>query len=255
MKKDKIALISAIVLTKNEEKHIVDCLESISFCQEIIVIDDNSEDRTVEIAKKMDVKVFINSLNNDFSSQRNFGLSKANGKWILFVDADERITNELKDEILKVLQAENVNTKGFYIKRKDSMLGKVLEHGEVGNIKLLRLAQRHAGTWIGKVHETWEINDKIGSLKNFILHYSHDNISEFLKEINYYTTIRANELNKGSITVYWHDILVYPMGKFIVNYFLKLGFLDGVPGLIFAIIMSFHSFLVRGKLWLLQNKS
>ena len=256
MIKDRL-ILSAVVLTKDEEKHIVDCLESISFCDEIIVIDDNSQDRTVEIAKKMGLKSFAHSLNNDFSEQRNFGLSKSSCEWVLFVDADERIPENLKKEITSLISSSgrDIKVNGYFLMRQDVLWGKKLEHGEVGNIKLLRLARKDFGRWEGKVHETWNINGKMGSLKNAILHYPHENVSEFLKEINYYTTIRASELHKSSITVSWYDILLYPIGKFILNYFFKLGFLDGIPGLIVAIIMSFHSFLVRGKLWQLQNKS
>lgn len=253
MKYQNKIILSAVVLTKNEEKHIVDCLESISFCDEIIVIDDNSDDRTKEIAEKMGAKVFTRSLNNNFSQQRNFGLSNTNGEWVLFLDADERVTKELQYEILYVINSSNSDLNGYLVQRKDKMWGKILEHGEVGNIKLLRLAKKNCGKWEGMVHETWNIKGRIGSLKSYIIHYPHENVSEFLKEINFYTTIRANELYQKSIKVKLQDIIVYPLGKFFLNYFIRLGFLDGTAGLVFAIIMSFHSFLVRGKLWQLQN--
>lgn len=247
-------ILSAVILTKNEEENIVDCLESVSFCDEIIIIDDNSEDRTREVAKKMGAQIFVRSLNNDFSGQRNYGLSKASRGWVLFVDADERITKELKEEIIPVIH-NSVDIRGFYIQRKDSMWGKILKHGEVGNIRLLRLARKDSGEWVGKVHESWKIHGRTSSLKNEIVHFPHENMSLFLREINFYTTIRSKELHQSLVKVSWYDIVMYPLAKFVLNYFLRLGILDGIQGLIFAILMSFHSFLVRGKLWQLRNKA
>ncbi len=247
-------MISAVVLTRNEEKNIVDCLESLSWCDEIIVVDDSSEDRTLEVAKKMDAKVFTRSFDNDFSAQRNFGLKKANGDWVLFVDADERISKALALEISNLVRSTSsgqISNKynGFYIKRRDFMWGKELKYGETGNIWLLRLARKDAGRWVGKVHEEWKIKGKVGRLKNEIIHYPHQSITEFLKEINFYTDIRAKELFDKGVSPNSISILFYPVAKSLSNYFLKLGFLDGLQGLVFAIMMSFHSFLVRGKLW------
>ncbi|MEK7502101.1 MAG: glycosyltransferase family 2 protein, partial [Patescibacteria group bacterium] len=187
-------MISAVVLTKNEEKNIVDCLESLSWCDEIIVVDDNSEDRTAEISKKFSAKVFIRNLNSDFSKQRNFGLEKASGDWILFVDADERVTPLLRKEIIQSTNNPINQYDGFYIKRKDFMWEKELKYGETGNVVLLRLARENKGEWEGKVHEEWKVKGSVGEFKNSILHYPHPTISEFLKEINYYTDIRAKEL-------------------------------------------------------------
>lgn len=246
-------MISAVVLTKNEEKNIVDCLESLSFADEIIVLDDSSEDRTPEIAKKMGARTIRHALDNNFSKQRNFGLSKAENTWILFIDADERVTAELRNEILDFVK-NSEDYAGVYIKRQDVMWDKVLKFGETGNRKFLRLAKRNSGKWIGRVHEEWNVYGEITTLNSSLIHYPHQSIAEFLKEINYYTDIRAQELYDKRIQVEWYSIILYPKIKFFQNYFLRLGFLDGLPGFIAAIIMSFHSFLVRGKLWFLWQR-
>ncbi len=252
-------MISAVVLTKNEEKNIIDCLESIAWCDELIVVDDLSTDRTEEVIKNLHSKkihFLKHSLEDDFSRQRNFALAKAKNEWILFVDADERVSSILHQEINNFLIKEKHDSQfsGMVISRKDVIWGKLLTHGETGKIKLLRLARKNAGTWQGKVHEEWIVNGNIGSLENYIVHYPHQTISEFLTEINFYTTIRAKELfaygEKSSIL----RIILYPKAKFFINYILKLGFLDGVEGLMFAVLMSFHSFLVRAKLWVYSNK-
>lgn len=248
-------MISVVVLTKNEEKNITDCIETLSWCDEVIVVDDSSEDRTREIARNLGAKVFVRSLSNDFSAQRNYGLSKAKGEWFFFVDADERVTPSLRKEIIQSINNSINKFDGFYIKRRDFMWGKELRHGETGNTKLLRLGKRKAGEWEGKVHEEWRIKGKTVDLGAFLNHYPHQTISEFLREINYYTNLRAQELYDNGVKSNFLSIIIYAKGKFIQSYFLKLGFLDGVPGLIHAITMSFHSFLVRGKLWALWRKS
>lgn len=249
-------MISAVVLTKNEEKNIVDCLETLTWCDEILVIDDNSEDRTTEIAQKMGAKVFVHALEDNFSKQRNFGLQQAKNDWVLFVDADERVTSDLKNEIthLSKERGRDQQSNGYFVKRVDFMWGRELKHGETGSMKLLRLARKDAGAWEGAVHEKWKVKGKVGKLKNPLLHFPHQTITEFLQEINFYTTLRATELYQQGVKIQWHDIILYPKVKFIYNYFIKMGFLDDIPGLIVALLMSFHSFLVRGKLWLLWKK-
>lgn len=253
-------MISVIILTKNEEKNILDCLESISWADEIIIIDDNSEDRTLDVVRQLSlvkkIKIYKKSLENDFSAQRNYALSKATKEWVLFLDADERVSKALREELNTLIVNEKNEHKydGFYIKRKDILWGKMLKHGEIGSIKLLRLARKKAGVWYGKVHEEWQVEGKISDLENYLIHYPHQTVSEFLKEINFYTSIRARELYEKKVQVSLLDIIIYPKAKFILNYLIRLGFLDGIEGFIFAIFMSFHSFMVRGKLWLIWQK-
>lgn len=247
--------ISAVVITKNEEKNIVDCIESLSFCDEIIVIDDNSTDETFLIAKKLKAKVFVRSLDGDFSNQRNFGLDKAEGDWVLFVDADERVTASLREEIITNTANQQITKyDGFYIKRQDFMWGRQLKHGETGNIKLLRLARKNYGQWTGRVHEVWKVKGRVGQLKNPIYHFPHQKIKQFLTDINTYSDLRAKELYDKGVKAYWWSVILYPKIKFFVNFFFRRGFLDGIAGLSHALVMSFHSFLVRGKLWLLWQK-
>lgn len=248
-------MISTIILTKNEEQNIEKCIQSVRWCDEIIIIDDGSQDATIEIAKKYKATIYLRPLNNNFSSTRNFGISKAKNEWILFVDSDEVVTDALAYEISNVIGLKDQNIKnfnGFYIKRSDFMWGKQLEYGETGSIKLLRLGKKGFGVWKGMAHEKWQIEGNIGKLMNPLLHFPHKNVSEFLKEINFYTDIRAKELKSKNIKSSFLPILLYPLGKFVLNYFIRRGFMDGTRGLVFATIMSFHSFLVRGKLWLVH---
>ncbi|SRR5260221_290630 len=247
-------MISAVILTKNEEKNIEACLKTLLWCDEIILIDDNSSDTTVAIAQKLGAKVYVRALSNDFASQRNFGLEKARGDWIFFTDADERVSESLAFEIQTKLTMQLNHALGYFVKRMDTMWGHQLRFGETGNTRLLRLGRKNAGMWQGEVHERWSMQGNVADLQNPLLHFPHQTLTEFLQEINFYTDIRAKELFVQKITVDWWEIILYPKVKFIVNYFIKLGLLDGIPGLLVALLMSFHSFLVRGKLWILWHK-
>lgn len=245
-------MISAVILAKNEEKNLQECLESVKWCDEVILIDDNSIDRTLEIAKKLGAKIFTHSLNNDFAAQRNFGLEKVMGEWVLFVDADERISPELKKEIMEAIKKTNVN--GFYLKRQDFFGGRWLKHGETANVRLLRLGRRGKGKFERKVHEAWEIKGEIWELKNPLLHYPHQALSDFIDHVNFHSTLHAEALEKeGAKPSLWR-ICFNPKAKFIQNYIFRLGFLDGTPGIIVALMMSFHSFLARAKLYFLWKK-
>lgn len=257
-------MITAVILTHNNEDTLPRTLKSLTWCDEVIIVDDESLDSTGDIAKKMGATVYVHKLNDDFAAQRNFGLAKAKGparhrllpkasaggEWVLFVDSDEVVTPELASEIQKVS-----NANGFYIKRNDYIFGRWLKYGETGKIKLLRLARKDAGKWIRPVHEIWEIKGDVRELVHPLLHYPHQNVAQFLDEINRYSTLTAKYLYSQKIKEPSWYIVAKPLAKFFSNYFWHLGFLDGTAGAVVAIMMSFHSFLVRGKLWQLWDKS
>jgi glycosyltransferase involved in cell wall biosynthesis len=246
-------MISAVVLTKNNEKVVLKCLNSILWCKEIIVVDDYSQDQTKILAKKTGAKVFLRHLNKDFSSQRNFGLLKAKHQWILFIDSDEQVPKKLADEIIEKIKNKDNRISGYFLKRQDKFLGRWLKFGETNKVKLLRLGQKKAGKWLGKVHETWEIKGKTKNLKYKILHQRNISISDFLKRINTYSSLRAQMLFDQGVKFKFWQLLIFPQAKFIKNYFFCFGFRDGIPGLAMAIFMSFHSFLVRVKLYFLYK--
>lgn len=247
-------MLTVIILTKNEEKNIIDAIESTSFADEIIVIDDYSSDHTaeaIEALRNPHIKIFKRHL-DDYSSQRNFALKKAMGDWVLFLDADERISPGLRGEIQQILKDGSSND-GYYVKRTDVMWGKELKYGETANVRLLRFAKKNRGEWRGKVHEEWEVKGSKSELKFPLYHFPHPTVSDFLTDINRYTEMRADELYEKKKTTSLFQIIIYPLAKFFQNYIVRLGFKDGLPGFIFAVLMSLHSFLVRGKLYFLQN--
>jgi len=243
--------ITAVVLAKNEEKNIEKCLKSVSWCDEIIVIDDCSTDQTVHFAKKFNAKIYKHSLNNDFSQQRNFGLEKANGDWVFFVDADEVVSLKLAEEIKEKNKNSEIN--GYFLKRIDFFEGKWLKYGEIGGVKLLRLARKNSGKFERKVDEIWRISGKTKILKNPLLHFSHESLEQLLGNICHRSELNAEEFI-SQIKYFSFFEWLKPLAKFIQNYFFKLGFLDGLPGFVFAVLMSFHSFLVRGRIYLFYQK-
>ncbi len=242
-------MISVVVLTRNEEENIKNCLQSIKdLASEIILIDDYSTDETIKIARDLGAKVFLNKLDSDFSKQRNFGLKKAKNKWVMFLDADEMVSNKLAQEIKTVISNDK-DINGYFFKRNDSFAGCFLRYGETANVRLLRLAKKNSGSWQRKVHETWDVKGQTKEFKNPLLHYPHSTVTDFLKEINFYSSLHAESLKKEGVKPSLFRLIFNPLGKFISNYIVKKGFLDGTPGLITALMMSFHSFLARGKLF------
>lgn len=246
--------LSAIVLTKNEESNIEECIDCLGFCDEVIIIDDNSSDATTKLAEKLGAKVYKRTLGDNFAAQRNYGLKKAQGKWVLFIDADERVTKDLRNEIVQVTNDPLVNYLGFFLKRTDYMWDKKLKYGETANIKLLRLARRRAGKWKRRVHEVWEVGGRTRELKNPLIHYPHPTLASFIASVNTMSSLHAKanleEDKKSSLL----KIFVWPPGHFVYNFILRLGFLDGTQGLVVALVMSFHSYLAWSKLWFLQRK-
>ena len=241
--------ISVVILTKNSQNTLEKTLKSVNFAKEILLIDEDSTDDTLFLAKKYGARVINRKLTNNFSAQRNFGIKKTMEDWVLFIDADEVLSKELTQEIKEM---SDPNVESFYIKRRDIFWGRVLKYGELRAAYrkgIVRLIKKNSGIWEGQVHERFVTTKTTGYFKGFINHYSHNSIKEFIVDINNYSTIRAKELQIMGKKTNIFQILFYPIVKFKMNYILKLGFLDGVHGFIYSFMMSFHSFLVRAKLY------
>lgn len=241
-------MLTIAIIAKNEEKNINKALSSASFADETIVIDNKSTDNTVKAANKFSPKIFSNN-SNSFSDLRNQALEESSNDWVFFLDADEFITDDLRESILKNIGASDFLS--FRVKRRDFFMGKYLKHGEVQkeyNHGIVRLVKKNSGKFEGLVHESWCGKGTIGALQGFLDHNSHESIAEFLNKINYYSSIRAKEMSSKGERFNILKLLFFPFGKFIYTYFIKLGFLDGPQGFIYSFMMSFHSFLVRAKL-------
>lgn len=258
-------MISAVILAHNDQDTIKHAIESVSWCSEVIVVDDESSDATVRIAKKYSATVYTHPLSNDFAAQRNFGLSKtkgparnasqreAGGEWVLFLDSDEIVSDALKKEIQEVTTAEH-SVNGYFMKRTDSLWGGQLRYGETSGVRLLRLAKKGSGVWERAVHEVWNIHGPTETLESPLLHFPHPTVRQFISDVNWYSTINANMLFASKVAAPGWHVVAYPAAKFFRNYVWHLGFLDGVQGLFVAVFMSLHSFLTRGKLYMLYHK-
>jgi len=244
--------ISAVILTKNEERNIKRCLLSVAFCDEVLVVDDNSIDKTVSLARKAGARVLGHLLKGNYARQKNWALTKAKNHWVLFVDADEVVSKELKKEISKRV-SEDTDVNGYLIKRRDFLFGKPLKYGEVGGVSFVKLARRGKGIWKRSVHEQWQIKGEVGSLTNYLYHFPHQTLEEFSEHVNFQSTLHAGANLKEGKSANFLKIIFFPIGKFISGYLFKLGFLDGYPGLVLAGMMSIHSFLSWIKLWQLQK--
>ena len=243
--------ISAVILTKNEEKHILAAIESVRFCDEILVFDDHSTDKTIEIASRLGATVIPFPVSKDFSVARNTAMKQAKYQWVLFLDADEEITPELRVSIETEI-SKTTTTQAYSLRRQDWFWGSPVRHGEVGTAYadgIIRFVQKNSGEWQGKVHEVFVTQQKVERLDGFISHHSHQYIAEFLGHINQYSSYRAKELLSQGKHFSLFQLVWYPPLKFIYTYFFKLGFLDGPAGFVYSFLMAFHSFLVRAKLY------
>ena len=208
--------ISATIITYNEEQNICDCLESVRWTDEIVVVDAQSSDRTVELCRKYTDKVFSHPWSG-FVNQKNLALSKTSGDWILSLDADERVSSELAKEIKSVVLASDYD--GYCFPRKTYYLGRWINHSGWYPDYKLRLIRRGKGEWKGiDPHDRLEVTGKTGHLKGDVQHYSYQNISHHLEKINSYTSIMAKELKKRGKR--GNQLKVYELSEFSEYLFL-----------------------------------
>jgi glycosyltransferase involved in cell wall biosynthesis len=237
--------ISVTIITLNEEKKIERCLQSVLWADEIIVVDSGSTDNTVKIAKQYGAQVFENPWPG-YGKQKNFAHLKAQKKWVLNIDADEVVTESLRDEVIKKT-AENTRAVAFKIRRKTWYLGRWILHGGWYPNYLIRLAKREESRWTEPVlHEQLKPLDAaaaIHSLNGDILHYSFDSIKDQITTNLRFAREGADELRRHKKKFGLLRLLLKPAGKFIETYLLKKGFLDGMAGLIISVNAAHSMFL------------
>jgi len=238
--------LSVIIITKNEEKNLEKCLLSLrDLPSEIILVDSGSTDKTLEIAKKWQVKIFHKKFSG-FGFQKNFALSKASYDWVLSVDADERMSKSLYLEIKKAL---NASFDGFYIPCLSNFLGKWIRHAGWYPQYKLRLFKKSKMKFEEKlVHEEVKPKGRIGYLKNPILHYSYPTLKEYLRKLEIYTALEAhpslNPLNFWTV----FNLFLKPVYRFSEMYIFNSGFLDGWRGFLLSILSSYYEFKVQFRL-------
>lgn len=246
--------ISATIIVHNEEANIAEVCETVSWADEIVVVDSDSQDRTVEIARKFTDKIF-NRAFKGYKDKHEFADSHATGDWIFWIDADERVTPELRDSI------ENLRKKpdreladGYRIARKTFFLDRWIKHCGWYPDYQMRLYRKEKSYWDGVApHQTARVTGRVERLGGEFLHYTKRSLSEYHNVTERYATLAAEYLANDGKTVGLLGISAKTIGAFARAYFLKQGFRDGVPGIIISIFTAYGAFLKYAKLWEYNN--
>ncbi len=244
-------MLSVIVITKNEEQHIQRCLESVSWADEIIVLDSGSQDNTLALARAYTDKVFSTDWPG-FGIQKQRALEKASGDWVLSIDADEYVTLELREQLQQAMSQNDVD--GMEIPRLSSYCGREIKHGGWWPDYVLRLFKREKGKFTAElVHERVEIDGLIGQLSSPLLHEAFISPEEVLHKLNSYSTLSARKLHAAGKKASISQAIFKGLWTFIRTYFLQAAFLDGQHGLLLAISNAEGAYYKYVKLWALQN--
>ncbi|OYQ34672.1 lipopolysaccharide biosynthesis protein [Flavobacterium cyanobacteriorum] len=242
-----MAKLSVIIPTHNEESYIEDAIRSVAFADEIIVIDSYSNDSTRQRALNMGCRVLERKFDN-FSAQKNFALAEAKGDWILFIDADERVTQLLKQEITDVLKKPSYN--GYTLAFPHFYMNRFLYH-KVDRV--VRLVKNKNIAFTGDVHEKLNFEGKAGTLENFMIHYTYKGLFHLLSKKDSYAWFQASmSVKKGKKVTYLH-LIFKPLYRFFHTYIIKKGFLDGVPGLALASMNAYGVLSRYVKMMLIQK--
>ena len=245
------ASVSAVLITKNAAGQLADCLASVAFCDEIIVVDSGSDDGTAEIAGQQGARV-IQSEWRGFGPQKQFAVEQASHDWVLCIDADERVSEGLRESILAALSAPTVSAYSF--PRCNRFMGRYLRHGEGYPDWSLRLFDRRHGRWSDDpVHEKVLTEAEIGTLAGDLLHDTAETLDSYLAKQNRYTTLAAEAALAAGHRASVVQLLVSPVLRFIKFYLLRRGFLDGVPGLVHILIGCQNSFIKYAKMLAMQG--
>ena len=241
--------ISVILATFNEEKNIAACLKTVTWADEIIVVDGSSTDKTVAIAKKFTPNVLVRENPLMFHKNKQLAINKAGGDWILYLDADERVSPKLKLEIQKVIQNNDIN--GYWIPRKNIIFGQWIRHtGWYPDYKLRLFKNGKAYLPCKSVHEEPVLNGKAGYLNNNLIHYNYQNIHQFVRKLNnLYTQNDRDVFLSSGKKIYWQDALRFPVSDFLKRYFLEEGYKDGLHGLNLSLFQAFMAFTTFAKIW------
>ena len=238
--------ITATIITLDEERNIQRAIESLRCADEILIVDSGSVDRTVELAEKLGVRV-IEAGWRGYAGQKNWAAGQASHDWILSLDADEALSEALEAEIWN-LKKNGPQADAYTLPRLAKYLGRWILHSGWYPDRKVRLYNRHKAKWVGDfVHESVQVDGRTGHLNANLLHFTCDSLSEHVKTLERYTTLAAQELAARKTHIGWARLIFDPLWTFASTYFLKLGFLDGLEGLIIAYMAAFYTFLKYAK--------
>jgi glycosyltransferase involved in cell wall biosynthesis len=243
--------LTVIIIARNEEEKISKCLQSVNWADEIVLVDSGSKDKTVEIAKGH--KALVEEISGgNFSSWRNIGARKASHPWLLYIDADETVTESLQEEIKRAVASGEKSA--YAIPRKNIILGREMKHGGWWPDYVVRLIKKDKlNKWRGKLHEQPEIKGKVGYLKNHLIHEKHDNLFDMLKKTNEWSEVEAQLLFEANHPkmVWWRFFRIM-MTEIWLRLVKLRGYKDGAEGVIYSIYQMWSRFITYAKLWEMQ---
>jgi glycosyltransferase involved in cell wall biosynthesis len=230
------ARLSACIITYNEADRIEACLRSVSFCDEIVVVDSHSTDTTRGIASSLGARVIERDWPG-YRSQKQFATDSANNDWVLCLDADERVTGELRAEVEALRARGFPECAGWSVPRITAYFGEFLRHGNAYPDRLIRLFDRRRGGWIGdEIHENTRVKGRVGRLRGHLEHFSYRSLTDHHNRMARYADLMAHALYSRGKRCGLLKVLVNPQWRFLRGYFIRLGFLDGWRGLVFALV-------------------
>lgn len=240
--------VSAILITKNEERNVGECLASLTFADEVIVVDSGSTDRTEELCRRDPRVRWFTEEWKGYGPQKNSALEKAAAPWVFSIDADERVTPELAEEI-RALHLRHAPEDGFRVSRRNFFGGKWVRRGGWYPDYVLRLWRKDRGRFDGRaVHESVLVPGTVGTLSGELLHFTYRDTADFLDRMNRYSTLAAREMARAGKRVSSLDLLFRPAFTFFRMFVLKRGFLDGTLGFRLAILYAAYTFAKYAKL-------
>jgi len=245
--------LSMIVITRDAESDIAECLASAAFAAESVVVDSGSADHTVDVARACGARVLQRAWTG-FGPQKQFGVEAATHDWVLCLDADERVTPELARSLDAVFARGEPACAAYEVARRNRFLGRWLAHGEGYPDRIVRCFDRRRARWSADaVHEHVDVSGQIGRLDGDLLHLSAESIERYIAKQNRYTTLQADLLYLRGVRSAAPAMLVSPLVRFVRNYVLRLGFLDGAAGFAHSAIGAFASFMKHVKLRALEH--
>lgn len=248
--------LSVVINTFNEENNIERAIKSVSWADEILVCDMYSDDNTAVLAKKLGAKIIFHKRVGFVEPARNFAISKAEGDWILVLDADEEIPDGLKDKIKEIISKDGVVTH-VEIPRLNIIFGKTLKAAMWWPDYNIRLFKKSTVSWSNKIHSKPKTEGqglRLPELERLaIIHHHYENISQFLLRLNRYTSVQAKELKDSGYEFDWRDLFTKPLGEFLSRFFANRGFEDGLHGLALSLLQAFSHLVMYLKVWELRN--
>jgi glycosyltransferase involved in cell wall biosynthesis len=240
--------VSVYMITYNNERTVEKALQSVTWADEIVVVDSFSRDKTTEICRRFTDKVFQRKWPGH-RDQYQYTADLTSHEWVMFVDADEEVSSELAKEIRETLNGGPEGVDGFFVYRRTYYLGRWIRYGGWYPDGEIRLYRRNKGRWEGGLHAKVVVDGEVKPLKNQYLHYTYRNISDQIRTIDMYSKIAAEDMIQKGERCILFKLLFHPPFRFIKEYLIKSGFRDGLPGLVIAISTMFYVFIKYAKLW------